>query len=56
VENNIAIRNNLSADWVYQRFKTPRRAFKTKQIYSWTEERLACHIMLQTTLIISHEM
>jgi hypothetical protein len=45
VENGVAIRNNLSVDWVDQRLETPRRVSQTKQIYSWTKERLAHHRM-----------
>jgi hypothetical protein len=56
VENGISIKNNLSADWVDQRFETPRRVCQTKQRYLWIEERFACHVMPQATSIILHEV
>ncbi len=56
MENGIVISNNLNADHVGQRFKTPRKVLQTKQKHLCTKKILASHRMLQATLIIFHEM
>ncbi len=56
MENDTAIKSNLSAYQIDQQFVTLRRVSQSKKRHSWMEERPIGHIMPQATSIIPREV